>query len=146
MVPFWFNRNILWREREWDILEECISNANCDCLSSIMNTTNLTFLSVVSKLLIWKFIRICDTVIIIVKKKLGLMKMCPCCSLNWWAFCYLECQARDEVVTWLDVVGQKLKLKRLKPAAKSLIPWRKMEMLEMCVLCTLCQANVVFQN
>lgn len=60
------------------------------------------------------------------------MKMCPCCSLNWWAFCYPKYPARAEMVTWLDVLGGKLEQKRLKPllAVYTLIPWRKMVTLE----------------
>lgn len=60
------------------------------------------------------------------------MKMCPCCSLNWWAFCYPKYPARAEMVTWLDVLGGKLEQKRLKPllAVYTLIPWRKTVTLE----------------
>ena len=60
------------------------------------------------------------------------MKMCPCCSLNWWAFCYPKCPARGETVTRLDALGGKLEQKRLKPlvAVYTLIPWRKMVTLE----------------
>lgn len=55
------------------------------------------------------------------------MKLYLCCWLHWWAFCYPKCPAGAAVVTWLDALGRKLKLKRLQPllAADALIPRRK---------------------